>query len=312
MVHIQQLKSEDGTRFLLNILNGNSQFVFIGLFNEERQDIVGRQCFQEFMERLHGDADGDGLRACILFEILRVEFQVNQAQFTRVHGGGFDTFGRYGKTLLKHNILQTLNQRFHDTALQRADEYVTVLFLGDAHCSFRNKKIMDFFSMAHHKMLRINELNAKDKARAQENHMTYKMLYEKCANHIRRRHALGHRTTTWMVDGIVIGRPVYTYEHALRYIVEKLRKGGFSAYIDRETYEIVISWETKKRGGSKHRASSSSTTTGDARKKKVSNDIVNAWLHDTPIKKKSKSSKPSTNDPLSVRLKRLNAKISID
>ena len=158
-------------------------------------------------------------------------------------------------------------------------------------------------------MLKINELNAKDKARAKENHITYKMLYEKCANHIRRRHALGYRTTTWMVDSIVIGRPVYTYEHALRYIVEKLRKGGFTAYIDRDTYEIMISWEKKKRSdSSKHHASTSS----DARKKKVSDDIVNAWLHDTPVKKKSKTSKPTTNDPLSVRLKRLNAKISIE
>ena len=156
-------------------------------------------------------------------------------------------------------------------------------------------------------MLKINELNAKDKARAMENHITYKMLYEKCANHIRRRHALGHRSTTWMVDGIVIGRPVYTYEHALRYIVEKLRKGGFTAYIDQETYEIVVSWDkTKKRD-----STSSSDPLKDARKKKVSDDIVNAWLHDTPVQKRSKP-KQQSNDPLSVRLKRLNAKISIE
>jgi len=165
-------------------------------------------------------------------------------------------------------------------------------------------------------MLRIRELNERDRARADENHKTYKLLYEKCANHIRRRHSLGHVNTVWTVDSIVIGRPVFTYEHALRYIVEKLRKGGFDAYIDRDTYAIVVSWDssTKKKRKSSSGSESASTPVKDARKKKVSDDILNAWLHDTPLSKQKKKQKKSvsSHDPLDLRLKRLQAKISIE
>jgi hypothetical protein len=160
-------------------------------------------------------------------------------------------------------------------------------------------------------MLRLDELRERDRLRSQENHKTYKMLYEKCANHIRRRHALGHTKTIWTVDSIVIGRPVFTYEHALRYIVEKLRKGGFDAYIDRDTYAIVISWEPKRVKASRH--SSSSSKKNDARKEKVSNDIVNAWLHDAPLDtKKNKKQKQNQNEPLEMRLKRLHARIAVE
>lgn len=161
-------------------------------------------------------------------------------------------------------------------------------------------------------MLNINELNEKDKARARQNHETYKMLYEKCANHIRRRHALGHKFTTWKVDGIVLGRPVYTYEHALRYIVEKLRKGGFEAYIDQETLDLVISWEKKKKASNKN-SSSTKPKERDARKASVSNDIVSAWMNDSATIPKSKKKKgtSTTGDSLEMRLKRLNAQIQI-
>ena len=177
---------------------------------------------------------------------------------------------------------------------------------------------MFFFYSTVETMLRLDELQARDRARSQENHKTYKMLYEKCANHVRRRHALGYRKTLWTVDSIVIGRPVFTYEHALRYIVEKLRKGGFDAYIDRDTYAIVISWESKK-SKTKTRSTSSSKKTSttkscDARKEKVSKDIVNAWLHDEPLKSSTKKQKKKLpqNDPLELRLKRLHAKIAIE
>jgi len=177
-------------------------------------------------------------------------------------------------------------------------------------------KLWRFFFLRYNTMLRIAELTQKDRARADENHKTYKMLYEKCANHVRRRHALGHRNTIWTVDSIVIGRPVFRYEHALRYIVEKLRKGGFDAYIDRDTYAIAISWEPKKTKHTKKSSKSSGSTpvAKDARKKKVSDDILNAWLHDTSVsdqKKKRKKDTVSSSDPLDLRLKRLQAKISI-
>lgn len=162
-------------------------------------------------------------------------------------------------------------------------------------------------------MLNINELNEKDRARARQNHETYKILYEKCANHIRRRHALGHKYTTWKVDGIVIGRPIYTYEHALRYIVEKLRKGGFEAYIDQETLDLVISWGKKKKKESNKKSSSSKSKERDVRKASVSNDIVSAWMNDSSTipKSKKKRGTSSTGDSLEMRLKRLNAQIQI-
>lgn len=116
--------------------------------------------------------------------------------------------------------------------------------------------------------------------------------------------------TVWTVDSIVIGRPVFRYEHALRYIVEKLRKGGFDAYIDRDTYAIVISWDSSTR----KKKSSSSASTKDARKKKVSDDILNAWLHDTPLSKQRKKriNTVAPHDSLDLRLKRLQAKISLE
>lgn len=127
---------------------------------------------------------------------------------------------------------------------------------------------------------------------------------------------MGYRKTIWTVDSIVIGRPVFTYEHALRYIVEKLRKGGFDAYIDRDTYAIVISWEPRRSKSTSSTSTpkkSSSTKSGDKRKEKVSNDIVNAWLHDEPLNtSKKKKKKPVHNDPLELRLKRLHAKIAVE
>jgi hypothetical protein len=77
-------------------------------------------------------------------------------------------------------------------------------------------------------MLTVRDLVKPTLERTNRNHETYKNLYDECAAHIQRANGAGGRETTWMVPPFVIGRPPFTHSHAMNYVSEKLRRGGFT------------------------------------------------------------------------------------
>ena len=65
--------------------------------------------------------------------------------------------------------------------------------------------------------------------RAKVNHETYKQLYEGVCKRIKSRVQYHpDQTSMWhQVPPLVVGRPIYNHDHAVRYIDEKLRHHGF-------------------------------------------------------------------------------------
>ena len=59
------------------------------------------------------------------------------------------------------------------------------------------------------------------------NHATYKGIFEKIAERVRRRASRGESTLEYGVPALVPGRPVYDPRHAVRYCVDKLTQRGF-------------------------------------------------------------------------------------
>jgi hypothetical protein len=170
------------------------------------------------------------------------------------------------------------------------------------------------------KTLKVCDLVAKDRERAKQNHETYKMLYKQCVDHIRRRNDMGSMSTTYFVSEYVLGRPLFTHSHALRYIKDKLERGKFSVEIEPVSKYLVISW-----GGEKEREIRKRVPTDlgidmaryrERRRKtrlKMNRNPVEHEVEQTGSKKKSKHTPRSTQsqEPLSLRISRLNAALSL-
>lgn len=90
-------------------------------------------------------------------------------------------------------------------------------------------------------MLTVHELSKPNIERAHKNHETYKMLYGTCVQHIKRKHAAECTTTIYTVPEFVLGRPTYQHTHAVRYVSEKLRRGGFDVHTG-ENGILTIDW----------------------------------------------------------------------
>ena len=148
-------------------------------------------------------------------------------------------------------------------------------------------------------MLSVRELLVRDDNRAREHHESYKILYEKTANHIRRRNILGFKSTVWTVDSFIPGRRPFEYTHAVRYVCEKLRKGGFEAFVDEQTLAIVVDWSPTAQARTKKKTKK----TNDSRAKKVDEQILKRWNDDDEKRMSEKAKK----EDLQQRLKRLNA-----
>lgn len=77
--------------------------------------------------------------------------------------------------------------------------------------------------------------------RAAVNHATYKGILEKLYDRIRHHAAMNHTTLEYSVPGLVPGRPMYDVSHATRYVVEKLRLGGFRVEVA-DTGALTVDW----------------------------------------------------------------------
>lgn len=143
--------------------------------------------------------------------------------------------------------------------------------------------------------LSIRELEEKDKERARVNHQTYKQIYEACASQIRRQHGTGNTSLLYTIPAFIVGRTPYTHSHAIRYTIEKLERGGFHVLHSDETPGIIyVDW-------SKRPAPAKKTSTSKSKLKSKSKS-----------KSKSKPTPKKIDEPLSVRIARLQAKSIMD
>jgi len=85
--------------------------------------------------------------------------------------------------------------------------------------------------------------------KSQTNRETYRELLGLCERKIRHTISFDKRAkgVTFVLPPFIIGKPVYNKDHAVRYIVEKLIRGGFQATARNENHSILIEWKKKKK-----------------------------------------------------------------
>jgi len=136
-------------------------------------------------------------------------------------------------------------------------------------------------------LLTADEVNGVRARRASVNHETYKVILQRVYDRIRHQAAMNRSDLAYAVPAIVPGRPVYDATHALRYVTEKLRLGGFEVATDGPM--VYVSWKPA-------RTATATTTTH----KKPSK----------PKQHKASAAKPSPGD-LSRRLEILKYKLDL-
>jgi hypothetical protein len=175
-------------------------------------------------------------------------------------------------------------------------------------------------------MLKLSDLAAKDLERAKRNHDTYKMIYAKVSALITTQHDTGNSSLLYDVPAFVLGRPMFNHTHAVRYVKEKLLKGGFR--VEQMGCTLHVSWKTAADSKKKDKSTTSSkrkdtkttsskrkdTKTTPAKRKdtKGATSKSATWLDNTPKAPLSTSTTRTkapqkVNEPLDVRLKRLHA-----
>ncbi len=139
-------------------------------------------------------------------------------------------------------------------------------------------------------MLTVNELVKPALARSTRNHETYKAMYDQCSAHIKRVNDAGGREATWTVPAFVFGRPPFVHGHAINYVSEKLRRGGFTVSGTHEEGKLHVDWRRAH-----HRAARAKMRDASQASKKKP----------LPVKKAEKTV------PLSVTLERLRKNLQL-
>jgi hypothetical protein len=85
----------------------------------------------------------------------------------------------------------------------------------------------------------------------------------------------------------------------VRYVCEKLRKGGFQAFVDEQTLAIVVDWSP----AAQKKTKKTKKKTNDSRAKKVDEKILKRWNDDD----EKRASEKARKEDLEQRVKRLNA-----
>lgn len=91
-------------------------------------------------------------------------------------------------------------------------------------------------------MLTVRQLTTPRLERSRQNHETYKMIYETFAEQIRKRNEIGATATRFQVPAIFPGRGIYDHAHAVRYVAEKLKRGGFEVAVLNESGLVEAEW----------------------------------------------------------------------
>jgi hypothetical protein len=93
--------------------------------------------------------------------------------------------------------------------------------------------------------MHVRDVHAFEHERAKQNHQTYKLIFEACCKRIRHQAAIPNapRWMDYRVPGVVWDRPPFKHHHAVRYLVEKFNKRGFTATaLDPSTGQVRIEW----------------------------------------------------------------------
>jgi hypothetical protein len=79
------------------------------------------------------------------------------------------------------------------------------------------------------------------------NRETYKEILELCYRRIRSKINADKksREVVFVLPPFIVGKPVYNKDHAVRYIVGKLKHGGFKAVPENDNCSIRITWSSK-------------------------------------------------------------------
>jgi hypothetical protein len=90
-------------------------------------------------------------------------------------------------------------------------------------------------------MLKVSELAAEKKKKNDETKKIYKEFLTECYKRIKLRNKQNYYTLLYTVPIIAMGKSLYSVEIAIEYIILKLRKGGFHAFLSHGT-TISIDW----------------------------------------------------------------------
>lgn len=165
-------------------------------------------------------------------------------------------------------------------------------------------------------LLKIEDLTHDDIERHRINHETYRIIYDKCVDAIKVRNTAGFSWLKFTVTSYIPGRPLYKFEHAKRYVAEKLKRGGF--LVEEFEGDLVICWDAQKKkavskrtrrhirdagGSSGNKTASSTSSTSSTSRRSASSSTTRSKKSSTP----SRPPKPvKIEEPLNVRLARLN------
>jgi len=80
--------------------------------------------------------------------------------------------------------------------------------------------------------------------KSQANRTIYKELLDMCHKRIKTSVERNKRATevTFVLPPFIVGKPVFNKDHAVRYIVDKLKLGGFRAEPRSENHAVHVSW----------------------------------------------------------------------
>ena len=91
-------------------------------------------------------------------------------------------------------------------------------------------------------LLTVHDVMQERVRRARTNHDTYRLVYARAVERIGRAAEMqGITSVTVEVPAFLIGRPPYDHDHAVRYTVDKLRRGGFSVE-NIGGGKVLVSW----------------------------------------------------------------------
>ena len=91
-------------------------------------------------------------------------------------------------------------------------------------------------------MLRVSELSKDKSEKTKRNRALYKSLLQDCYKRIKNANSSGATHTTYTLRPISLGMPLYNVHHAIMYITNRLKKGGFDVYA-LHTNSVFVTWK---------------------------------------------------------------------
>lgn len=157
-------------------------------------------------------------------------------------------------------------------------------------------------------LLKVADLTHDDIERHRINHETYRIIYDKCVEAIKARNTTGHSWIKFTVMSYIPGRPLYKFEHAKRYVAEKLKRGGF--LVEEFEGDLVICWDAQKKKVVSKRTKRQIRDSGGSPTKQAASSTSRRSASSSTTRSNKSSTRPpkpvKIEEPLNVRLARLN------